>query len=65
MTSKIIHDRAGEVSAEDGVVHLDGPDHVHVRLTPDAAEEISERLLNGVLKARGQIFFAERKRCRD
>ena len=65
MTSKTIHDRAGEVSAEDGVVHLDGPDHVDVDLTPDAAEEISERLLEGVLKARGQIFFADKQRRRD
>ena len=65
MTNKIIYDRAGKVSAEDGVVHLDGPDSVDVRLTPDAAEGISERLLNGVLKARGQLFFAAKKSRRD
>lgn len=61
MPSKTIYDESGKVSAEDGVVHLDGPDAVDVRLTPDAAEEISDRLLNGVLKARGQAFFAARK----
>ena len=65
MTSRIIHDRAGDVSADGGVVHLDGPDHVDIDLTPDAAEETSERLLEGVLKARGQIFFAEKQRRRD
>ena len=62
MSDKIIHDEAGNVSANDGVVHLDGPDAVDVRLTIDAAEEISDRLLNGALKARGQVFFANKKR---
>ena len=62
MPSKTIYDEAGNVSAEDGIVHLDGPDAVDVRLTPDAAEEISDRLLNGVLKARGQAFFANKNR---
>ena len=61
MSDKIIHDEAGNVSAEDGVVHLDGPDAVDVRLTIDAAEEISDRLLSGALKARGQVFFANKK----
>ena len=56
-----IYDEPGDVSAEDGVIHLDGPDAVDVRLTVDAAEEISDRLLNGALKARGQIFFADKK----
>lgn len=65
MPSKTIYDESGKVSAEDGVVHLDGPDSVDVRLTPDAAEEISDRLLNGVLKARGQAFFAARKSRRS
>ena len=47
------------------MVHLDGPDHVDVNLTAEAAEEISDRLLGGSLKARGQIFFANKKRRRD
>ncbi len=54
----------GTVSAENGVVHLDGPDGVDVRLTTAAAEEISDRLLNGAMKARGQIFFADKKKRR-
>ncbi len=62
MSEKIIYDEAGKVSAVDGVVHLDGPDNVDVRLTADAAEEISERLLNGALEARGQIYFADKKK---
>ena len=65
MSEKIIYDEAGKVSAVDGVVHLDGPDNVDVRLTADAAEEISDRLLNGALKARGQIYFADRKKKRS
>ena len=65
MADKPIYNEPGTVSAEDGVVHLDGPDAVDVHLTADAAEEISDRLLNGVLKARGQLFFADKKRRRD
>ena len=65
MSEKIIYDEAGKVSAVDGVVHLDGPDNVDVRLTADAAEEISDRLLNGALKARGQTYFADRKKKRS
>lgn len=64
MSDKIIHDEAGEVSAENGVVHLDGPDAVDVHLTAEAAEEISDRLLVGALKARGQLFFAEKNKRR-
>jgi len=59
-----VYDEPGTVIADDGVVHLDGPDSVDVRLTVDAAEEISDRLLNGALKARGQIFFADKKKRR-
>ena len=66
MEDKIIYDQPGKVSAEDGIVHLDGPDSVDVRLTADAAEEISDRLLEGALAARGQMFFADKlKRRRD
>jgi len=65
MPHKIIYGEAGKVSAEDGIVHLDGPDAVDVQLTIDAAEESFDRLLNGALKARGQIFFANKQRLRD
>lgn len=61
MTKQLIYDEAGDVSADDGVVSLDGPDHVHVRLTAEAAEETSDRLMTGALKARGQLYFEDRK----
>ena len=62
MSHNKIYNDPGTVSADDGVVHLDGPDGIDVRLTIDAAEEISDRLLNGAMKARGQIFFANKKK---
>ena len=64
MTKDKIYDEPGTVSAEGGIVHLDGPDAVDVQLTINAAEEISDRLLNGALKARGQVFFDNKKRGR-
>ena len=59
---RTIYDEASEVEAEDGVVSLKGPDAVDVRLTPDAAEEISDRLNTGAMKARGQRYFEDRKK---
>jgi hypothetical protein len=52
-----IYDEASRVDAEEGVVRQKGPDNVDVRLTPGAAEETSERLLEGAMKARGQRYF--------
>lgn len=49
-----IYDEPSEVDAEDGHVVVDGPDGVSVLLTPEAAEETSERLLWGAAKAQGQ-----------
>ena len=43
-----------EVTAEAGTVHIEGPDSINVTLTPEAAEETSNRLLEGAFKARGQ-----------
>jgi hypothetical protein len=60
MPDKRIYDEASEIEAEDGVVSLKGPDAVDVRLTPDAAEETSERLNTGAMKARGQRYFSDR-----
>jgi hypothetical protein len=34
-------------------------DAVDVRMTPAAAEETSERLLQGAMKARGQRYFED------
>jgi hypothetical protein len=60
MPDKRIYDEASDIDAEDGVVSLKGPDAVDVRLTPDAAEETSERLNTGAMKARGQLYFTDR-----
>ena len=50
-----VHDEASNVSAEDGVVMVDGPNGVAVALTPRAASETSDRLLEGSVEAQGQI----------
>jgi hypothetical protein len=49
-----VYAEPSEVEAVDGKVEVDGPDAVDVALTPEAAEETSERLLAKSLKARGQ-----------
>ena len=61
MTDKIYYE-PGDVDAEDGVVLQKGPDAVDIQMTPEAAEETSERLNMGAMKARGQIFFEDRKK---
>ena len=48
------YDEPSDVKAVDGRVEVDGPDAVDVSLTPEAAEETSERLLQQSFKARGQ-----------
>ena len=48
------YDEPSNVDAEDGKVIVDGPDAVAVSLTPEAAEETSDRLLVGAAKAHGQ-----------
>ena len=53
MTTKIYH-QPSAVTANKGDVRVKGPDHVDVVLSPDAAEETSNRLLEGSMKARGQ-----------
>ena len=60
MPDSRIYDEASEIDAKDGVVSVKGPDAVDVRLTPDAAEETSERLNTGAMKARGQRYFSDR-----
>ena len=54
MPNKKIYHQPSLVTAEDGEVVVLGPDHVDVTLDPDAAEETSNRLLEGSMKARGQ-----------
>jgi hypothetical protein len=58
MDDSRIYDQPSEIDAEDGVVVVKGPDDVDVRMTPDAAEETSERLNTGAMKARGQRYFS-------
>ena len=62
MTDKTVYDEASDVDAEDGTVVVIGPDSVDFRLTPDAAEETSERLNTGAMKARGQLYFSDREK---
>ena len=62
MPDSIVYDEASDVDAYDGTVVVKGPDDVEVRLTPNAAEETSERLLNGAMKARGQRYFDDELR---
>jgi hypothetical protein len=55
MTDKsIVYDEASDVAAIDGTVELDGPDSVDIAMTPEAAEETSDRLTSEAMKARGQ-----------
>jgi hypothetical protein len=54
MTKDKLYNEASEVSATDGEVSLDGPDGVDVKVTPEAAEQTADNLVEGAVKARGQ-----------
>ena len=54
MTKSEVYAEPSEVQAVEGNVEVDGPDSVDVAMTPEAAEETSERLLGQAMKARGQ-----------
>ena len=49
-----IYDTPSQVTVENGNVALDGPDGVAVLMTPEAAMETSDRLLDGATEAHGQ-----------
>lgn len=49
-----IYDEASKVEASEGNVEVDGPDAVDVTLTPEAAEETSDRLFKEAARATGQ-----------
>lgn len=49
-----VYDHPSEVDAIDGCVTLVGPDAVDVVMTPEAAEETSDRLAENAAKAAGQ-----------
>ena len=54
MQDRKIYHQPSAVTAEEGDVLVKGPDDVDVGMTPEAAEETSNRLLEGSMKARGQ-----------
>ena len=59
MNDDKIYDAPSAVKADPGVVAVEGPDDVDVKLTPKAAEETSDRLLEGALIARGKRQMEE------
>ena len=65
MTDDRIYNEPSKVTADNGVIAVDGPDGVEVKLTADAADETSQRLLVAAMKARGQMRIASRKRRND
>ena len=48
-----------DVRAVDGKVEVDGPDSVDVTLSPEAAEETSDRLIKEATRAAGQRRMKE------
>jgi hypothetical protein len=54
-----LYDEATEVTAKDGEVILDGPDAVDVKVTPEAAVETAENLIEGAAMAAGQRRLKE------
>lgn len=53
------YDEPSVVTAKDGEVHVDGPDAVDVALTPEAAAESGERLIEQAATAAGQRYFQD------
>ena len=48
------YNKPSDVAAKDGAVSVKGPDAVDVELTPDAADETGDRLIQSARDARGQ-----------
>ena len=62
MDSEKVHNTPSEVFAEEDVVAVEGPNGVSVLMTPEAAEETSDRLLKAAAAAHGHQVRAERAR---
>ena len=58
MAKPPIQTEPAAVEAVDGSVILECHDSGQTVMSPAAAEETSERLLEGAMKARGQAYFA-------
>ena len=54
MTEDDVYEEPSKICADDGAVSLDGPDSVDVKLTPEAAEQTADRLIEEAVRARGQ-----------
>jgi hypothetical protein len=61
VTDKKLYDEASHVTAKEGQVRLDGPDGVAVAVTPEAAIETADRLVDNAAEAAGQRRENERK----
>ena len=60
MAQDKLYDEATKVTAKDGEVILDGPDAVNVKITPEAAEETADNLIDGAVTAAGQRRLRDR-----
>ena len=56
-----IYEEPSDVSAKDGGVRLSGPDAVDITMTPEAAEETAERMIDQAVIARGQRIMKQIK----
>ena len=56
------YDTPSKVTAEQGEVMVDGPDGVAFSLTPEAAAETSDRLLEQAAIARGQELLDSKRK---
>ena len=54
MESVTSHSEPSDVTAEQGIVIVEGPDGVAVTLTADAAEETGKRMIRAASEARAQ-----------
>lgn len=58
MSKDPIYPDPSRVTARAGVVHVEGPDHVHVALTPEAAIETGARLIEKAAEAHGDALVS-------